>query len=157
MSFIDEISRFLTPIDGNPVLNKGLIKNMKAAFKAHGLKGLHDIKIQDETVVIRLRQNTFFDFDAVSGYDCISSWFECGRRDPVTGKRSFKRLNEFHKRFGCAGTIKVVMLSDREEEELKALEFSRLYKRMENRARKQSEMLEKCLQNLGPNLIIKKN
>lgn len=149
MSFIDEISRFLTPIDGDPVLNKGLIKNMKAAFKAYGLKGLHDIKIQDETVVIRLRQNT--SFDAVSGYDCISSWFECSRRDPVTGKPKRVRLNELHKRFGCAPIIKVVMLSDSEEEELKALEFSRLYTRMEKRARKQSEMLEKCLQNLGPN------
>jgi len=155
MSISDEISRFLTPVNGNPVLNRVLIKNLKASFRAYGLKGLHDIKIIDEKVVIRLRNNV--SFDTVSGFDAITSWFECSRRDPVIGKRVFKKPNDFQKRFGCAPTIEVVTLTDAQEEELRAIDFNRHCERMEKKARKQSEMLEKCLQNLGPNLLIKEN
>lgn len=151
MSFAD----FLAPVVGNPILNRVLIKNLKASFKAYNLKGLHDIRIIDEKVVIKVRQNV--SFDTISGYDSISSWFECGRKDPVSGKLLSKKPNDFQKRFGCSPAIEVIMLTDAEEEKLKILEFERHCARMEKKSRKQSEMLEKCLQNLGPNLLIKEN
>lgn len=153
MSISDEISRFLTPINGNPVLNRVLIKNLKASFRAYGLKGLHDIKIIDEKVVIRLRNNV--SLDTVFGYDAIASWFECSRRDRVTGKSVLKKPNELQKKFGCAVSVEVVMLTDAEEEKLKEIEFERHCARMEKKCRKESEILEKCLQNLSHNLLIK--